>query len=34
MQCPAKSLKEALLFAQSEDRLTAGVYESAKIMTE
>uniref|UniRef100_A0A8C2WVB0 Growth arrest and DNA damage inducible gamma n=1 Tax=Cyclopterus lumpus TaxID=8103 RepID=A0A8C2WVB0_CYCLU len=29
-----KSLKEALLCAQSEDRLTVGVYESAKIMTD
>lgn len=34
MQSPGKSLKEALLCAQSEDRLTVGVYESAKIMTE
>uniref|UniRef100_A0A3B4XYN8 Growth arrest and DNA damage inducible gamma n=1 Tax=Seriola lalandi dorsalis TaxID=1841481 RepID=A0A3B4XYN8_SERLL len=31
---PGKSLKEALLCAQSEDRLTVGVYESAKIMTD
>uniref|UniRef100_A0A3B5LDZ5 Ribosomal protein eL8/eL30/eS12/Gadd45 domain-containing protein n=1 Tax=Xiphophorus couchianus TaxID=32473 RepID=A0A3B5LDZ5_9TELE len=28
------SLKEALVCAQSEHRLTVGVYESAKIMTE
>ncbi|XP_061589473.1 growth arrest and DNA damage-inducible protein GADD45 gamma-like [Cololabis saira] len=34
MQSPGKSLKEALLCAQREDRLTVGVYESAKIMTE
>ncbi len=34
MQSPGKSLKEALLCAQIEDRLTVGVYESAKIMTE
>uniref|UniRef100_A0A7N6B1X6 Ribosomal protein eL8/eL30/eS12/Gadd45 domain-containing protein n=1 Tax=Anabas testudineus TaxID=64144 RepID=A0A7N6B1X6_ANATE len=34
MQSPGKSLKEALLCAQSEDRLTVGVYESAKIMTD
>ncbi|XP_061657184.1 growth arrest and DNA damage-inducible protein GADD45 gamma-like [Syngnathoides biaculeatus] len=34
MWSPGKSLKEALLSAQSEDRLTVGVYESAKIMTE
>uniref|UniRef100_A0A3B5RDQ4 Growth arrest and DNA damage inducible gamma n=1 Tax=Xiphophorus maculatus TaxID=8083 RepID=A0A3B5RDQ4_XIPMA len=31
---PGKSLKEALVCAQSEHRLTVGVYESAKIMTE
>ncbi|KAG8010884.1 Growth arrest and DNA damage-inducible protein GADD45 gamma [Nibea albiflora] len=34
MQSPGKSLKEALLCAQTEDRLTVGVYESAKIMTD
>uniref|UniRef100_A0AAQ4RLY7 Ribosomal protein eL8/eL30/eS12/Gadd45 domain-containing protein n=1 Tax=Gasterosteus aculeatus aculeatus TaxID=481459 RepID=A0AAQ4RLY7_GASAC len=34
MQSPGKSLKEALLGAQSDGRLTAGVYESAKIMTD
>ncbi|XP_019739047.1 growth arrest and DNA damage-inducible protein GADD45 gamma-like [Hippocampus comes] len=34
MQSPGKSLKEALLCAQSEARLTVGVYESAKIMTD
>ncbi|MEQ2241961.1 Growth arrest and DNA damage-inducible protein GADD45 beta, partial [Ilyodon furcidens] len=34
MKSPGKSLKEALVCAQSEDRLTVGVYESAKIMTE
>ncbi|KAM4527425.1 growth arrest and DNA damage-inducible protein GADD45 gamma-like [Odontesthes bonariensis] len=34
MHSPGKTLKEALLGAQSEDRLTVGVYESAKIMTE
>ncbi|XP_074473748.1 growth arrest and DNA damage-inducible protein GADD45 gamma-like [Sebastes fasciatus] len=34
MQSPGKSLKEALLCAQSEERLTIGVYESAKIMTD
>ncbi|XP_049460217.1 growth arrest and DNA damage-inducible protein GADD45 gamma-like [Epinephelus fuscoguttatus] len=34
MQSPGKSLKEALLCAQGEDRLTVGVYESAKIMTD
>ncbi|TNN30767.1 hypothetical protein EYF80_059079 [Liparis tanakae] len=34
MQSSGKSLKEALLLARSEERLTAGVYESAKIMTE
>ncbi|XP_077593397.1 growth arrest and DNA damage-inducible protein GADD45 gamma-like [Stigmatopora nigra] len=34
MQSIGKSLKEALLGAQSENRLTVGVYESAKIMTE
>ncbi|XP_061554659.1 growth arrest and DNA damage-inducible protein GADD45 gamma-like [Phycodurus eques] len=34
MQSPGKSLKEALLCAHSEDRLTVGVYESAKIMTD
>uniref|UniRef100_A0A3P9I6D8 Growth arrest and DNA damage inducible gamma n=1 Tax=Oryzias latipes TaxID=8090 RepID=A0A3P9I6D8_ORYLA len=34
MQFPGSALKEALLCAQSEGRLTAGVYESAKIMNE
>uniref|UniRef100_A0A673AR44 Growth arrest and DNA damage inducible gamma n=1 Tax=Sphaeramia orbicularis TaxID=375764 RepID=A0A673AR44_9TELE len=34
MQTIGKSLKEALVCAHSEDRLTVGVYESAKIMTE
>ncbi|XP_046901180.1 growth arrest and DNA damage-inducible protein GADD45 gamma-like [Hypomesus transpacificus] len=34
MQTAGKSLKEALNCAQSEDRLTVGVYESAKIMTD
>uniref|UniRef100_A0A672JLM8 Growth arrest and DNA damage-inducible protein GADD45 gamma-like n=1 Tax=Salarias fasciatus TaxID=181472 RepID=A0A672JLM8_SALFA len=34
MQSPGKSLKEALVCAQSEGRLTVGVYESAKIMTD
>uniref|UniRef100_A0A3B5LD76 Ribosomal protein eL8/eL30/eS12/Gadd45 domain-containing protein n=1 Tax=Xiphophorus couchianus TaxID=32473 RepID=A0A3B5LD76_9TELE len=34
MKSPGKSLKEALVCAQSEHRLTVGVYESAKIMTE
>ncbi|KAM8827675.1 growth arrest and DNA-damage-inducible, gamma b, tandem duplicate 1 [Spinachia spinachia] len=34
MQSPGKSLTEALLCAYSEDRLTVGVYESAKIMTD
>lgn len=34
MQSPGKTLKEALLCAQSESRLTVGVYQSAKIMTE
>ncbi|KAF3702307.1 Growth arrest and DNA damage-inducible protein GADD45 gamma [Channa argus] len=34
MKSPGKSLKEALLCAQSENRLTVGVYESAKIMTD
>ncbi|KAJ4925983.1 hypothetical protein JOQ06_008168 [Pogonophryne albipinna] len=34
MQSPGKSLKEALLCAQAEERLTVGVYESAKIMTD
>nr|XP_057916860.1 growth arrest and DNA damage-inducible protein GADD45 gamma-like [Doryrhamphus excisus] len=34
MQSAGKSLKEALLCAQGENRLTVGVYESAKIMTE
>lgn len=34
MQSPGKALKEALVCAQNEERLTVGVYESAKIMTE
>ncbi|KAJ0037053.1 hypothetical protein NL108_016690 [Boleophthalmus pectinirostris] len=34
MQCPGKVLKEALLCAQSEERLTVGVYESAQVMNE
>uniref|UniRef100_A0A8C5GVZ5 Growth arrest and DNA damage-inducible protein GADD45 gamma-like n=1 Tax=Gouania willdenowi TaxID=441366 RepID=A0A8C5GVZ5_GOUWI len=34
MKSAGKSLKEALLSAQSEQRITVGVYESAKIMTE
>ncbi|XP_036383289.1 growth arrest and DNA damage-inducible protein GADD45 gamma-like [Megalops cyprinoides] len=34
MQSPGKSLKEALVAAHSEDRLTIGVYESAKIMND
>lgn len=34
MQSPGKALEEALLCAQNEVRLTLGVYESAKIMTE
>ncbi|XP_024137902.1 growth arrest and DNA damage-inducible protein GADD45 gamma [Oryzias melastigma] len=34
MQFPERTLKEALLCAQNDGRLTAGVYESAKIMTE
>ncbi|XP_008322574.1 growth arrest and DNA damage-inducible protein GADD45 gamma-like [Cynoglossus semilaevis] len=34
MQSPGKALQDTLLWAQSEQRLTVGVYESAKIMTE
>ncbi|KAG7498586.1 hypothetical protein JOB18_014320 [Solea senegalensis] len=34
MKCPGKSLEDALLCAQSDGRLTVGVYESAKIMTD
>ncbi|TWW66780.1 growth arrest and DNA damage-inducible protein GADD45 gamma-like isoform X2 [Takifugu flavidus] len=34
MKPPGQCLQEALLCAQSETRLTAGVYESAKLMTE
>ncbi|KAM4634748.1 growth arrest and DNA damage-inducible protein GADD45 gamma-like [Polymixia lowei] len=34
MQSPGKALREALLSAQNEDRLTVGVYESAKIMND
>ncbi|XP_030290798.1 growth arrest and DNA damage-inducible protein GADD45 gamma-like [Sparus aurata] len=34
MQSPGKALKEALVCAQNEERLTVGVYESAKIMTD
>ncbi|KAJ8380814.1 hypothetical protein SKAU_G00015920 [Synaphobranchus kaupii] len=34
MQSPGKSLTEALVSAHTEDRLTIGVYESAKIMNE
>uniref|UniRef100_A0A674P1B0 Growth arrest and DNA damage inducible gamma n=1 Tax=Takifugu rubripes TaxID=31033 RepID=A0A674P1B0_TAKRU len=34
MKPPGQCLQEALLCAQSETRLTAGVYESAKHMTE
>ncbi|XP_047185614.1 growth arrest and DNA damage-inducible protein GADD45 gamma-like [Scophthalmus maximus] len=34
MQSPGKPLTEALLCARSEERLTVGVYESAKIMTD
>ncbi|KAM4533129.1 growth arrest and DNA damage-inducible protein GADD45 gamma-like [Fundulus diaphanus] len=34
MKSAGKSLREALACAQSEARLTVGVYESAKIMTE
>ncbi|KAM9821107.1 growth arrest and DNA damage-inducible protein GADD45 gamma-like [Neosynchiropus ocellatus] len=33
MFSPGKCLEEALAAAQAEDRLTVGVYESAKIMT-
>ncbi|CDQ64139.1 unnamed protein product [Oncorhynchus mykiss] len=34
MEAIGKSLKEALKSAQCEDRLTVGVYESAKIMND
>ena len=34
MESTGKALKEALVSAQSEERLTIGVYESAMIMNE